>query len=82
MTVVNTNVGGGRGGKDLTLILKGVISLSDGYGEITGSVRFQVGVPEKKIRGTTTSKAIIERAEAQTQHDLWKRVREIGGENL
>lgn len=70
MSVVDTDVGGRRGGKYLTLIFKAVISLSNSDGEITGGVRFQVGVPEKKIGGTATSEAIIERGEAQTQHDL------------
>jgi len=62
VTVVNTNIGGGRRGEDLTLIFKRVISLSNGDREITGGVRFQVGMPEEKVRGTTATEAEIERA--------------------
>lgn len=70
VAVVDADVSGRRRGEDLALIFETVIGLSDGDGEVTGGVRFQVGVPEKSVSTTTASEATIERSEAQTQHDL------------
>ena len=72
VAVVDADVGGGGGGEDLALILKTVIRLGDGDGEVAGGVGLQVGVPEKSVGGaaTTASEAAIQRAVAQTQHDL------------
>ena len=69
MAVVDADVGGVGGGEDLALILETVIGLGDGDGEVAGGVGLQVGVPEESV-GTAASEAAIQRAVAQTQHDL------------
>ena len=73
VAVVDADVGGGGGGEDLALILKTVIRLGDGDGEVAGGVGLQVGVPEESV-GTAASEAAIQRAVAQTQHDLTQSV--------
>lgn len=70
VAVVDADVSGEGGGEDLALIFEAVIGLSDGDGEVAGGVGFEVGVPEETVGATTASEATVERAEAQTQHDL------------
>ena len=69
MAVVDADVGGGGGGEHLALIFKAVIGLSNGYGEVAGEVRLQVGVPQKPVAAAAASEAAIERAVAEAQHD-------------
>ena len=73
VAVVDADVGGVGGGEDLALILETVIGLGDGDGEVAGGVGLQVGVPEESV-GTAASEAAIQRAVAQTQHDLTQSV--------
>lgn len=68
VAVVDADVRGGGRSEDLTLILKTVIGLRDGDGEVAGGVWFKVSVPEKSV-GVSPETA-IERTVAQTQHDL------------
>ncbi|KAJ1443315.1 hypothetical protein SESBI_00611 [Sesbania bispinosa] len=62
MAVINANVSGGRGHKDLALILEGGVDLSDGHGEVVG-----VGVPYESI---APSKANLHRPPQPTHHIL------------
>lgn len=49
VAIVDANVGGGRRGEDLTLVLHAGIGLYSGDREVAGGVRLQVNVPQQFI---------------------------------
>jgi hypothetical protein len=55
MTIVDTNIGGGRWSKDLALVFEARISLDHRDGVIPRSVWLEVRMPEKPITATTST---------------------------
>ena len=62
MTIIDANVGGKRGCKDLALIFKVVVRLHHSDGVITGSVRFKVSVPHETIPTSPHPKTTFKRS--------------------
>ncbi|KAL4301727.1 hypothetical protein GQ457_10G020400 [Hibiscus cannabinus] len=61
MTIIDTDVGSKRRGKDLALIFEVVVRLHDGDGEITGGVGFKVSMPHENIAAGPHTEATFER---------------------
>ena len=64
VAVVDPDVGRGRRGQDLPLILQGRIRLNDGDREVAGSVGLQVEVPQEAVAGAEAAEASLQWSKA------------------
>ncbi|RRT64951.1 hypothetical protein B296_00027831 [Ensete ventricosum] len=75
VAIIDADVGGGRGGEHLALVLEGDVGLGDSDGELTGGMGFEFHVPQQPIAAAEPPEASLQRPQARAQHPRYLEIR-------